>query len=106
MKTSLIYLISVLTENVCFIVQAKIGFGLCEAPSVVQNFDWEPFAGFWYETYTDWGNLVEIPWKCTTEAYTKSDFNDNVGGVNQELGLGRRYSFSGMECYDSRIHSV
>ena len=71
---------------------AKIGFGGCGETSVVQNFDWERADGLWYETYVDWGNSLEWFWDCTTEAYFKSEWSDDVYRISTPY----RYSYWGI----------
>jgi hypothetical protein len=71
---------------------AKIGFGGCGDITVKQDFDWTKADGLWYETYVDWGNSLEWFWDCTTEAYYKSDFSDDIYRISTPY----RYSYWGI----------
>ena len=84
MKLSLFGIAALLTGE----TEAKFGFGKCSTPTVTQNLDWDQFDGFWYETYTDWGNSVEWFWKCTTESYEQTDFNENIYKINTPFEIG------------------
>ena len=87
MKLPLVSILSVfLTET-----DARIGLGGCGDIKVKEDFDWTKAEGLWYETWTDWSNWPEWFWSCTTESYTKSEFNDNVYRISTPYRLGWLY---------------